>query len=225
MNKIFLEAYKIILTHEGGFQNIHNDRGNWTSGKIGVGINKGTKFGITAMSYPNLDIKNLTLQDAQNIYKRDYWDEISGDNLYPSLALVAFDTAINSGVGKAKEFLNLVTNDEAGVDKFLQIRQKYIRGLKLYHVVPTSSRSGRTYGQIWEDRIATLRQQASSFGRMFPNIQPSSSQERQEGASKESSGVRVLADFGEGFKELTVPHNSQKIDVSVVGDKVYLRVK
>jgi lysozyme family protein len=33
----------------------------------------GTKFGISSAAYPNLDIKNLTRDDAIKIYYYDYW--------------------------------------------------------------------------------------------------------------------------------------------------------
>jgi hypothetical protein len=42
----------------------------WTTGIIGKGICKGTKYFISAMTYPDLDIKNL-LDQAKAIYKRD----------------------------------------------------------------------------------------------------------------------------------------------------------
>lgn len=220
MNKIYNDAYDIILSHEGGFQNIHNDRGNWTSGKVGVGQNKGTKFGITAMSYPNLDIKNLTLDDAKAIYKRDFWDAIAGDKLYPGLALVAFDTAVNSGVGTAKKFLNQVSNDGNGVNKFIELRRGYIRSLKLYNVVPTGSRSGRTYGQIWETRINQLVKQALEFGAKYPAVAPVKGLER---PAKQSKGYQVYLDVGQGFKELTEPYKQNGLDITVQGEKVYIR--
>ena len=36
-----------------------------------------TKYGISKLSYPDLDIKNLTLQDAENIYQKDWWDKFN----------------------------------------------------------------------------------------------------------------------------------------------------
>ncbi|WP_236513543.1 glycosyl hydrolase 108 family protein, partial [Escherichia coli] len=57
----FDQAFKVTIGHEGSFTLNKNDAGNWTGGKVGVGQLKGTKYGIAANSYPNLDIKNLTL--------------------------------------------------------------------------------------------------------------------------------------------------------------------
>jgi lysozyme family protein len=90
-----------VLDHEGGFTANPLDRGNWTSGTIGKGVLKGTKYGISAMSYPNLDIKNLTWEDAKAIYKRDFWNPINGDKLHCGVSYQLLDFAINSGVGAA----------------------------------------------------------------------------------------------------------------------------
>lgn len=87
--------------HEGGFTANPKDRGNWTTGVIGQGQLKGTKFGISAMSYPKLDIKNLTRDQALLIYKRDFWDKIGGDSLPVGVDYSTFDYALNSGVGRA----------------------------------------------------------------------------------------------------------------------------
>jgi len=61
-----------IVGHEGGFSDNRLDPGNWTGGVIGQGSLKGTKFGISAKSYPDLDIARLSIDDAVAIYQRDY---------------------------------------------------------------------------------------------------------------------------------------------------------
>ena len=97
----FDEAFERVIGHEGGFQDDDRDDGNWTGGKRGVGQLRGTKFGISAASYPQLDIKNITLADAQAIYLRDYWDRIRADELPEMLREFCFDFAVNSGVEAA----------------------------------------------------------------------------------------------------------------------------
>lgn len=69
----FDQAFRIILKHEGGFQSLPNDKGNWTGGKVGVGELKGTKYGISAARFPDLDIANLTIEQAGEIYRGQYW--------------------------------------------------------------------------------------------------------------------------------------------------------
>lgn len=89
----FKDIFERTIDHEGNYSNDPNDPGGET------------KFGISKRSYPNLIISKLTLEDAYNIYKRDFWDVIHGDNLPYSVAYQLFDFAINSGVGTAIRYL------------------------------------------------------------------------------------------------------------------------
>lgn len=98
-------AFYRLIGHEGGFQADPEDRGNWTGGKKGVGQLKGTKYGISAMSYPGEDIKNLTLDRAKAIYKRDFWAQAGCDLVPTILKFDLFDTAVNSGQERARKFL------------------------------------------------------------------------------------------------------------------------
>lgn len=101
----FDEAFERLLGHEGGYSSDPDDRGNWTSGKIGQGILKGTKFGISAMSYPNLDIKNLRVDQAKEIYLKDYWIVAGCDQVPQEVRFDLFDTAVNSGPRTAAKLL------------------------------------------------------------------------------------------------------------------------
>jgi len=96
-------AFDRLMGNEGGLTMNPNDRGNWTSGKPGVGQLKGSKWGISAASYPDLDIKNLTRADAADIYKRDFWQQTEG--LHPSLLFQMFDAAVNHGIQTSIKFL------------------------------------------------------------------------------------------------------------------------
>ena len=61
-----------------------------------------TKYGISQRAYPNLDIRNLTEDQAREIYKRDYWDRVRGDDIQSQpIAENIFDTAVNMGVRSA----------------------------------------------------------------------------------------------------------------------------
>lgn len=98
-------CFAFTIGSEGGYTANPNDPGNWTGGSIGSGTLKGTKYGISAAQYPNVDIQNLTLQGAEELYVPDYWNPIQGDNLPLPVAMVAFDAAVNSGVGRSIQWL------------------------------------------------------------------------------------------------------------------------
>ena len=101
----FDKAFAFVLGHEGGLSKEAADPGNWTGGRVGQGVLKGTTWGISAAAYPMLDIAALTPADAQAIYRRDYWEPLACDSLPPPLALLVFDAGVNNGVGWAARWL------------------------------------------------------------------------------------------------------------------------
>lgn len=79
-----------------------------------------TKFGVSRKSYPNLDIANLTEQQAKEIYYRDYWTPLACDDFEdPRLALAVFDTGVNQGVGTAKAILGEFVGEAATPERYL----------------------------------------------------------------------------------------------------------
>jgi len=101
----FDQAIQRILSSEGGFTDDPDDSGNWTGGKIGVGVCKGTKWGISAASYPTLDIKNLTQAVAIKIYLNDFWLKYRIASYPDSIRLHMLDVSINSGNARAVKIL------------------------------------------------------------------------------------------------------------------------
>ena len=97
----FAAALATVLAHEGGYQAMPDDPGNWTRGTIGAGELKGTKFGISAAAYPSLDIAALTEADAAAIYRRDWWERFSLGRLPAPLAAKIFDAGVNIGIAHA----------------------------------------------------------------------------------------------------------------------------
>lgn len=96
----FLEAVDFIIYLEGGATVVNDpdDPGGLT------------KFGISQRSYPNLDIRNLTIDQAREIYKADFWDKVNGDNLPSGLNLLVFDAAINQGEDRASMALQRIVH-------------------------------------------------------------------------------------------------------------------
>jgi lysozyme family protein len=100
---VFDQAFATVVGTEGGYSDDRNDPGNWTGGKVGAGELRGTKYGISAAAYPDLDIPNLTLYRAKAIYLTDYWARVGASRMPP--ALVVFDCAVNSGRTRAGQWL------------------------------------------------------------------------------------------------------------------------
>ena len=66
-NKTVEEWLKRILGHEGGLSDNPKDPGGLT------------KWGISQRSYPHLDIRNLKVEEAVEIYKRDFLRPLKAD--------------------------------------------------------------------------------------------------------------------------------------------------
>lgn len=89
----FEKCLDVVLSHEGGYVNDKNDPGGETN------------MGISKRSYPNENIKGMTRKRAAEIYKRDFWDAVRGDNLPAGVDLAVFDAAVNSGPSRAVKWL------------------------------------------------------------------------------------------------------------------------
>lgn len=133
---------------EGGYQNAENDAGNWTGGAVGQGENKGTNWGISASSYPHLDIKSLTRAQAHEIFFRDYWQKSGADQLPWPACLIVFDTAILHGVSAATAW-----QVEVGTDP-LAFAAKRLR-------VYVKSKNWHYWGNAWTLRVAELLEEAA----------------------------------------------------------------
>lgn len=84
---------ELIGAHEKGFTNNPLDKGNYTPG----GRLLGTKYGISAKSYPYLNIPALSWQQAKEIYKKDFWDKYRIGELNERIRLYTFDSIVNHG--------------------------------------------------------------------------------------------------------------------------------
>lgn len=160
----FDKAFEALIKAEGGYTNNTKDRGNWTSGVIGKGVCKGTKYGISAMAYPNEDIKNLTKERAKEIYYRDYWQNIGLDKLDPGLAYQVFDAAVNQGTTKAIKILQQVagTNPDGKLGSgTLSIISKMNQKTLAFRYIAQRVReyvkidSFQTFGKGWMNRMAS----------------------------------------------------------------------
>lgn len=101
----FDRAFRIIVNVEKGLSKDPKDAGNWTGGKPGSGQLKGTKYGISAATYPNEDIENLTLDRAKALYRRDFWDAAQCGLLAWPLNLAVFDGAVQHDPNDARRLL------------------------------------------------------------------------------------------------------------------------
>ncbi len=104
----FNTAVRLTLVHEGGFQKDFNDHANWSSGVIGEGTLVGTKYGITALDMPGIDIENITEDQAIQYYSEHYWKQLYSQIDSQVVANKLFDMGVLFGVGEAVKLLQIV---------------------------------------------------------------------------------------------------------------------
>jgi len=147
----FSEIFNRSMGHEGGYVNHPNDPGGETH------------WGISKRSYPNVDIKNLTREQASEIYFRDFWKPVLLTVPHDSVRFQLFDAAINHGVGNATRMLQRAVgvaddghwgpmsrnayhamSENDVLLRFLAYRLKFFTKLSTF----------KTFGGGWANRVA-----------------------------------------------------------------------
>ena len=171
MSNKFSEALEVILHHEGGYVNHPKDPGGETN--LGVTKRVYEDFGGTK------DMKELTKEDVEPIYKKNYWDRVKGDNLPEGLDLCIFDFAVNAGPGRAAKFLQKligVTQDGGigpqtlgalqsaiGEDVRTQTREMIEKYQNERHNYYQSLSTFETFGRGWTRRVDEVTEKAKEW--------------------------------------------------------------
>ena len=98
MNQNFQAAFTQVLKSEGGFVFNKNDPGGMTN----LGCTKAVWEEFVGHTVDEKAMRALTPDDVAPLYKRKYWDKVSGDDLPSAIDYIVFDTAINSGPGRGR---------------------------------------------------------------------------------------------------------------------------
>lgn len=173
MSAIWEYAYAFVADREKGFQKDPRDSGNWTGGVVGQGELRGTNGGISAASYPALDIEHLTPDQIKAIAYTDYWLKVWGDSLPPALAVVALDCAFNQGVGAAIRLMQAasgaVVDGVLGPATMAAVKAKDPKKLIARFTALRCQRYARganfaLYGADWMDRACSAAIAAVTYG-------------------------------------------------------------
>lgn len=101
----FVHALKFVLISEGGLNTDVVDRGGLT------------KYGISQKAYPELDIINLTKDDARKIYYFDYWVKQNCEKFGQKLGTFIFDSSVNCGRSRTGKWLQEIINLKVNILK------------------------------------------------------------------------------------------------------------
>lgn len=157
----FPAALAAILKYEGGWTNNPADPGGATN----LGVTQKTLSDWLGRRASIAEVRMLTPETVAPIYKARYWDAIQGDALPAGVDLIVFDTAVNSGPGRAAKLLQgavgTIADGSIGpatlaavaahsatdiIDRFSAAHEAFYRGL------PTFA----TFGKGWMNRLRAV---------------------------------------------------------------------
>jgi lysozyme family protein len=167
MKDNFELSLKKVIEHEGGYVNHPADPGGMTN----LGVTKRVWEEWVGHPVGEKEMRALTAAQVAPLYKRKYWDAIHGDRLPSGLDYCLFDTAINSGVGRASKFIQEMVGVAADgaignntllaigqfkdvkmlVDEYCDKRLDFLQKLKTWPV----------FGKGWGRRVADVRESAT----------------------------------------------------------------
>lgn len=101
MRENLRDSLNHILQYEGGYVDHPRDPGGATN----MGITIGTLANHRRQRVSKQDVRNLTLEEAEEIYLKNYWTPCKCDLWSPGIDFAVFDCAVNQGVGDARRFL------------------------------------------------------------------------------------------------------------------------
>ncbi len=137
-----LEAYiPQLLKHEGGYVDHPKDPGGATN----LGITIKTLSNWRGHPVTKADVRALTRAEAVSIYRANYWNKIRGDELLAGPDAALFDIAVNSGPGRAVQWMHLTVGKNAvdAVKAISSKRRAFFQSLSTF----------RTFGRGWMRRV------------------------------------------------------------------------
>lgn len=151
---VWNSAFNLLMEFEGGFVDNPNDKGG------------ATKYGISKKQYPDLDIENLTIEKAKEIYHRDYWDRYKCRFLPDYLSVALFDSVVNSNAKRMIKLLQkalgvtvdgIIGNETIGAANRLPAKKVLndFLDLRLEHLM--SLKDWKYFGKGWAARVFKLR--------------------------------------------------------------------
>ncbi|MGC0224911.1 glycoside hydrolase family 108 protein [Pseudooceanicola nitratireducens] len=208
--KNFPACFAITLKHEGGYVDHPRDPGGATN----MGIIRATLAKWRGRAVSKQEVRDLSQNEAAQIYRRNYWDAVKGDALPDGMDLVAYDGGVNSGPRRGAQWLQkglgvsvdgkignqtltAALNCRNGVEA-IQIacaaRMGFLRGLRTFS----------TFGRGWSRRVAGIEAEAVAMytrdrATVEAQVEPATKKAKQGTAAAAGSGgaggASVLAEL------------------------------
>ena len=161
-------CFAMVLKHEGGFVNHPKDPGGMTN----LGVTRKNWELYLDHDVTEADMRALTPEMVKPFYKKNYWDQIRGDDLPSGVDYAAYDLAVNSGTGRAAKYLQRIAgvaedsvigprsleaikkcDAEDTVDEICNMRMDFLKGLNTFD----------TFGKGWTIRVNDVKAKATEM--------------------------------------------------------------
>ena len=163
------KSFELMLKSEGGYVNNPADPGGMTN----LGVTKATWENWVGRASDEAEMRSLTPEKVEPLYKKKYWDAVRGDEIENGgVAYLLFDFAVNAGPGRAIKVMQSavgVTPDGGFgpmtmaavqaidpvelIEKFSQAKEDFYRSLGTF----------ATFGKGWLNRVADVKVKANSM--------------------------------------------------------------
>lgn len=159
----------------GGFQDCNaftkKEEGGWSNN--GADPGGATKWGITHGTFsawlkskglPDASVADMTMQQADEIYKNNYWNAVNAEALPKGVDLAVYDAAVNNGPGRAKGWAVQAASPNAVkmVKGVCALRLGFDQSLKIW----------KTFGKGWSGRIARVEAKGVAWAMAAQGISP-----------------------------------------------------
>jgi len=168
MQSDWQKSFELMLKSEGGYVNNPADPGGMTN----LGVTKATWENWVGRESDEAEMRGLTPEKVEPLYKKKYWDAVRGDELPAGISYLCFDFAVNAGAGRSIKTLQTavgVTPDGGFgpmtmaavqavdpvdlIERFSQAKEDFYRSLTTF----------ATFGKGWLNRVADVKVKASAM--------------------------------------------------------------
>jgi lysozyme family protein len=165
MQNDWQKSFELLLKSEGGYVNNPSDPGGMTN----LGVTKATWENWIGRQSDESEMRSLTADKVEPLYRKKYWDAVRGDELKSGISYLCFDFAVNAGVGRSIKTLqaavgvpvdggfgpvtmNAVKSFEPVklIDRFSQAKEDFYRSLNTFDV----------FGKGWLNRVEKVKAEA-----------------------------------------------------------------
>lgn len=196
----FVDCLRKVLVHEGGYVNHPRDPGGATNRGV---IQRTYDAWRKSKGLPTRSVKSITDSEVEAIYRRDYWNKVSGDQLPRGIDYATFDAGVNSGPSRGVKWLQRVlgvaqdgaagprtqaaanaSNHRKTIVDMCAVRMSFLRGLGHWS----------TFGRGWTRRVSEV--EAGAVAMVLQQTLPAASAKAELGATGAKAETKANKEEG-----------------------------